>query len=506
VKSVGTQFFKNILTSYAGMVVSLGITFFFTPFLIFQLGKDLYGIWTLTFSILAFFELADVGMRQSLVRFISKHYATRDWGKVNRVFSSSAIIYLFVGGIFALATIIFSFWFLESFKIPPEYLEPARYTFLIIGLSQAINFARLPFTSLGPFHRFDISLYFSLGVKVVQTTGIIILLLLDLGLVPMAILVFVIHQVSRTWQNVVRQRMFPEMSFSRENISTDTMKEMLSYGLFSFLIVMMLLLINGSDNVILGRFVSTEAVALFAVPMSIIMQLRSSIFTFCAPLVPAISHFEAEKDFAKILDIYSRSTRYVYFLSTYFCIMVLTFGGPFLLLWVQKDFAESIIILHILIVPAAIQMPQTIANSVLFGISKHNVLFYVLSAEAISKIALSLLLLGPLGIVGVALGTAIPQVIIYSFVFPWFFYRALNAPVSSFYSAAGISIAKAVVVVLPIAWTMKWILTPDTWSALLIDSIVATVPMILGLFTFILLPNDKRRILDGLKTMVGKKA
>lgn len=488
------------------MVIGLGITFFFTPFLIGQLGKDLYGIWTLTFSILAFFELADAGMRQSLVRYISKHYATRDWTNVNRVFSSSAIIYFFIGAIFALATVIFSFWFLDSFKIPPAYLDKARYTLLIIGLSQALNFARLPFTSLGPFHRFDISLYFSLGIKLIQTTGIVILLWLDLGLVEMAVLVFVIHQIGRTWQNVVRKRMFPEMSFSREYISKATMKEMLSYGMFSFLIVLMLLLINGSDNVILGRFVSTEAVALFAVPMSIIMQLRSSIFSLCTPLVPAISHFEAERDFAKIVDIYSRSTRYVYFISAYFCIMVLTFGGPFLLLWVQKDFADSIVVLYILIVPAAIHMPQTIANSVLYGISKHHVAFYILSAEAVSKIVLSLLLLGPLGIVGVALGTAIPQIIIYSAIFPWFFYKTLNAPVSEFYSTAGMSIAKAIVLVLPVSWAMKWLFPPENWGWLFTDCIVATVPMLIGLFSIVLLPHDRRRIIDGLLNLVRKKA
>jgi O-antigen/teichoic acid export membrane protein len=505
-KSVGVQFFKNILTSYAGMVVSMGITFFFTPFFIGQLGKDLYGVWTLTFSILAFFELADAGMRQSMVRFISKYYATNDWNNVNKVFSSSAIIYFVIGSIFALATIIFSFWFLDSFKIPGEYLEPARYTFLIIGLSQAVNFARLPFTSLGPFHRFDIGLYFTLGIKIVQTTGIVILLLLDLGLVEMAVLVFVVHQLARTWQNAVRKRMFPQMSFAREYIDSGTMKEMLSYGLYAFLIVATYLLINSSDNVILGRFLSTEAVAIFAVPMAIIMQLRSSIYMMCTPLVPAISHLEAEKDIAKIVDIYSRATRYVYFLSAYFCIMVLTFGGPFLLLWVKHDFADSIEVLYILIIPAAIHMPQTIANSILYGISKHQVTLYILGAEAISKIVLSLILLGPLGIIGVALGTAIPQIIIYSAIFPWVFYRTLKAPVSSFYSTAGMSIAKAIVIVLPVALAMKWLLPPESWAAIITDGAVATVPMIFGLFSFVLLPGDKRRFVDGLKSLVGKKA
>jgi len=492
------QFFKNIMATYAVMVTGLLIAFFFTPYLIDMLGKERYGLWTLVFSIVAYMGLADLGMKQSIVRFVSKHYATKDWKQLNEVISSSARIYFFVSVIIVAATMTIAFGFVGYFKIPQEFMKTARMVVIVLGFSEAVRYIYLPFTSLGAFHRFDISGYFQLGTRVIQTLGIIVILEAGLGLVEMAVLILGLTLVTRIWMSAIRVRKFPEVHFSRKAINAEKTRELLNYGIYSFLIVATWIVIFQTDNIIIGALLSMEAVAVYSIAGMIVTQIRSSIQVIAIPLVPAISHFEAEKDFARIMNIYSRAVRYLYYISAYLAICILTYGGPFIILWIEKDFTDAISVLHVLIISSAVFFPQTLANSVLFGVSKHKVAFYVLITEAVTKVALSLVLVPYWGIMGAAWGTAIPQLIIYIFVYPIVFYRVMNFPVKTFYLTSIKSIAASVVFVLPPAYLMSIILKPDSWLKLIVDCSIVTVLMLTGFSLYILEPDDRKRLIGKL--------
>jgi Na+-driven multidrug efflux pump len=161
--------------------------------------------------------------------------------------------------------------------------------------------------------------------------------------------------------------------------------------------------------------------------------------------------------------------------------------------------------LFILIVPAAVNFPQLIANSVLYGISKHKITFYVLLAEGLSNIALSLILvyLG-YGIVGVAIGTAAPQFIIYVLIYPIVFYRVLKTPVSHFYKTAARSLLYSAVICAPPAWIMYHLLRPDTWLNFLIGGCTTALVAALGFYRFLMEPDDKKRLIDKLRSIIMK--
>jgi len=502
--SVSRQFLKNIVTTWAVLVVSVVIAFFFTPYLISMLGKERYGLWSLILSITVYMAMADAGMKQSVVRYVSKYLAKEDWKQLNEVISSSARIYFFVSMVILTGTLLVTFVFLQYFKIEPGFFHIAQQLMVILGLNEAIRYIYLPFTSVGAYHRFDISSYFQIGIRIFQTLGMIILLELGLGLVPMALLVLGINIITRIWLSSIRAKLYPQVRFSMKAITSDKTKELLSYSLFSFLIVATWIIIYHTDNIVIGAFLSMEAVAVYSVAAMIVTQLRSAIQTIAVPLVPAISHFEAGQDFARIMSIYRRATKYLYYISVYIAICTLIFGGPFILLWVKKDFSGSIVILKILIVAAAIYFPQTLANSVLLGVSKHKIAFYILLGEAVSKIVLSVILVKNMGLIGVAWGAVIPQFIIYIFIYPVVFYRAMSSDVKVFYTTAAKSMLYSIIFVLPPAYLLNMFLTPDRWLTLFTDCIVVSLIMVFGLFKFILEPDDRGRIFDKIKEQMGR--
>ncbi len=493
------QLIRNVFTSWMGMVLTLVITFFFTPYLIGELGKSQYGIWSLVFSLVAYMRLADVGMNQAVARYFSKYYAVSDWKQLNEVVSSAARIYVIVSIVIVAASALLAFGVLRYFQIEAELLKIAQITLLVIGINQAVTYIMIPFAALLPFHRADILNYFDIGTLVVQTAIIVLLLEMGYGLVAMALLVLTLNIVSHLWRYTIRRRLFPEVKFSRTAISSEKTRELLHYGGTSLLIVAAWIVIFQTDNIVIGRFLSMEAVAVYAVPAMIITQLRNSIGAIATPIVPTISHIEAESDETEVMKIYFKSSRYLYYLSAYIGVGVIMFGGPFILLWVKEGFAQSIDILYILTIPAAIYLPQMIANSILFGVSRHKVLLYVLAAEGLSNIGLSLALVRSYGIVGVALGTAIPQAIIYLFIYPYLFHRVMSAKLSAFYFIAGRSILLGTLFTLPVAWIIVKMLEPDSWPRLIAGCGLVSVAMLVGFVTVILERDDRERILRSIK-------
>lgn len=485
------------------MIIMIAVTFFVTPYLIGKLGQGQYGIWSLVFSLVAYMRLADVGMSQAISRFVSKHYATRDWEGLNQVVSSAARIYTFVSIAIVIASAAIAYGTLHYFQIDPEYLRIARITLIVLGTNQAVTYIFIPFAAMLPFHRADIVNYFEISQFLLQTAAIVILLELNYGLVVMAFVVLTLNVISLSIRYALRRRMFPEVRFSRDAINAEKTKELLSYGGTSLLIVTAWIVVFQTDNIVIGRYLSMEEVALFAVPAAIVTQLRHSINAIAVPIVPTISHIEAEQDETQVMAIYHKSTRYLYYLCGFICICLLVFGAPFILLWVKEEFRASIEILHILVVPACIYLPQMVANSVLFGVSRHKILLYIIASEGISNIALSLILVQSMGIVGVAYGTAIPQIIIYLFIYPVVFHRAMKSDVSRFYRIASRSSMLAVVFALPTALLMKWLLPPDNWASLIIDCVTVAVAMLIGFMTLILEPPDRDRMLVKLRAKFG---
>src|ERR1019366_9982088 len=69
---------RNVLSTWSGYVATLLIGFFLAPFIVHRLGNTGYGVWTLVVSLTGYFGLLDLGLRQSVGRFVAHHVALQD--------------------------------------------------------------------------------------------------------------------------------------------------------------------------------------------------------------------------------------------------------------------------------------------------------------------------------------------------------------------------------------------------------------------------------------------
>jgi O-antigen/teichoic acid export membrane protein len=108
-------------------------------------------------------------------------------------------------------------------------------------------------------------------------------------------------------------------------------------------------------------------------------------------------------------------------------------GESFISLWMGPEYApRATPVLTVLAVVVWLYGGRATAAAGLMGLNRHRGLAAAVGAEAAANLGLSIALIGPLGLRGVALGTTIPSVVVTVGFLPWYFRRHLGVSVRRF--------------------------------------------------------------------------
>jgi O-antigen/teichoic acid export membrane protein len=97
-------------------------------------------------------------------------------------------------------------------------------------------------------------------------------------------------------------------------------------------------------------------------------------------------------------------------------VCLMTFAEPLISRWMGPGFEASVRPLYVLAVAGIVLVGQGPADNILLGTGRHRLVAYVALAEALTNLALSVVLVRYYGILGVAVGTAVPVVIANLFI------------------------------------------------------------------------------------------
>src|SRR6266705_3120457 len=135
------EIFKNVGSSWFSLGVSILVGVFLSPFILHRLGDTAFGIWVLIFSVTGYYGLFDLGIRSSVVRYVSKFTATEEDEELAKIVITSLFSYSCIGLASTLVTIALCFNVDHVFrKIPLEMMPTARWLLLMVGSSIARGF------------------------------------------------------------------------------------------------------------------------------------------------------------------------------------------------------------------------------------------------------------------------------------------------------------------------------------------------------------------------------
>ena len=419
--------FKNVGSSWFALGVNILVGIFISPYLVHHLGDDAFGLWFLVFSITGYYGLFDLGIRSSIVRYVATYSATQNQEELNRLLSTALFTYSGIGALAILITLAGSFYVDSIFRISPQFLHTARWLFLIVGSAVSLGFPMGVFGGvLEGLQRFYLLNFTSIGATVLRAVSIVIAVRHGYGLLAVALITVSMPLLSGLVNATVVLSILP-LRLHLNNVSRDSLRRIATYSSSTFIIIVAARLRFKTDAMVIGTFLSSAAITYFVIGSRLVDYAGEVVSGLAQVFVPMASKSDATGDLAGLRKIFVTGNRASALIIFPMAVILIILGKSVIQVWVGARYiATSYPVLLVLLIPTTLMLAQSASGRVLFGMARHKNLAIITLLEGSANLLLSIFLVTRFGILGDAVGTAIPLLCTTLFFLPRHLCRILN--------------------------------------------------------------------------------
>ena len=404
---------RNIGSNWVVIALTMAVTYFLTPFIIRTLGQDGYGTWTLITAMTGYMTILALGVPMASVRYLAQDVAAHDLESMNKTIGTCVGLYLMIGGVALLVGGILTLFFTAFFDIPATLQAPAVLAFGLmvmqvsagfIGLlPEGIMFSHHDFVMRNAVRIAGLFLRLALTVAALTLSGSLV----AMAAVQLACLTF---DFGVMWL-LVRRR-YPGVRLSLGDFDRQMLRRILSFSLYVLLLSAGARLIFETDALIIGAFQDVASIPFYVVANSLIVYVMDFVIAIAAVVSPMATRLSTGGRVDELRDIFLKWSKVAVSLTVMVGLFLIVLGPSFIGVWIDPSFeAPSGQVLQILMISSLIFLPvRGVAIPILMGIGKPRTPTVAFLVTGVLNVVLSIALIGPLGLAGVALGTAIPNV------------------------------------------------------------------------------------------------
>ena len=441
----------------------IAITFVMTPIMLRYLGKVGYGVWLLINSLTGYLGLFDLGIQSSTTKYVAEYIGKKDNNELKKLVATTFLTFSIIACIVLLVSSLLAFFTNSLFKIPEGYQKIAPYLVLLVGAEISISFVFATFVQFfSGLQRYEVHAAIQTCSMLLKACIIYALLKSGHGLLSIALLTFIFGISERLVYMVLFRNLRLGLSVRPVYFDKTILQNLFHYSLRSFTISIATRLITYTDNIIIGAMVSVSDISVYGVAARLVEYMKELPIIAAYVLNPAASNANANDQKAlRQLALYS--AKYTAILIAPIASGFFIVGDSFIYLWLGDGFSKTYEILVVLTISNIFILPLSGIGAMLYGVGKHAILAKILGAEALGNLILSLVLVRYYGILGVALGTAIPSLFFNLFILPYKVTKIFNVGVREYYFSC---LLKPFILALPFAVVLlvyKDTFGNDTW-------------------------------------------
>jgi len=493
---------KNALANYAGVFSQIIIAFLLSPFIVHTLGDTKYGIWSIVAALSGYMSLLDLGIASAITRYVAKYYQKENYRSLNEIVNSALMLFIAISAVLVAISPLTAKLLISAINFDEELEGLVRLVIIIVSFDIAV------FVLCGVFRgvfaglqRYDIVNFAAVIAAIYKALMIYVFLSKGYDLDAMAYISISANVFVAIIFALFLRRKYPFLTFGFRYISKASAGKILNFSKYTFIGMLANQIIYYSDAFVIGYFMSAAAVTYYTIPWSLTEYSKRFFMAYSRNYLPAFSELEASSNHAELKALFVSGTKVMLIISNLFCIGIMVMGESFLSLWMGAEYAEKCTaILIILFAAQMVQGPQLISHSLLLGISKHKNYSYMNMAVSVINLALSIYLIQDYGLIGVALGAAIPQVIFYSCVVPFISIRTAGLSFGYYFSETYLKLLFPSLLLFGVLFLFKSHYYPDTFGLLIIE---ATIAAVFYLFSIYFLSLDRQEQ-DKVRQIVGR--
>ncbi|MFC1576076.1 flippase [Candidatus Omnitrophota bacterium] len=421
-KTLSQKIVKNTFFSFVGTFWMLGISLILTPYIIYKIGLEKFGIWAISASIVGFLGLFNLGTSSTYTKYIAEHYAVKNSVNINRTINTGLAINLLLG--LCMSFILFFITpIVNFFKFNPAYLNEIYFVvrlsiiiFIVVFISGILD------SVINGIQRMDISNKINIFISLLSAIGVIIFLQYGWGLRGLVINSGIMIVISIIIKIICSFRLLPDIRFSIRFIKLSNFKQMIKYGT-KIQVSRIANFVNGQvDKILLGHFLGMAVVGYYDIGAKLTRSARQVLLSMNSAILPVSSELNSVDDKVRIRTLYTRASKYLSIVAIPLLLFTVTFAPIIINFWVGPGYDASVFALRFLMVGFMVNNLTGIGTSIVRGIGKPHLEMKYEIWVAVTNVFLSLILIIKMGFIGALIGTSL-SLVIFSIYFMIIFHK-----------------------------------------------------------------------------------
>lgn len=329
---------KNTMFLYLRMIVSIAVNLYKIRLLWKVLGIDNYGIYNVVGGIVLMFAFLNNAMIASSQRFISFALGKGDKVGLQKTFSISVVVHVFLAiGILILAESI-GLWFLNvRMNIPEARMYAANWVYQCSIAAFMINIVSVPYNACIVAHE-HMKIYGYFGIiEVLLKLGAVLLVVVLPGdrLVVYAILILCVSGVMRLMYSLYCRYHFEECRF-RKFKDKKLIRDMFSFAGWSFFGNMGFSVRDQGVNILLNMFFNVAVNAAKGISTQVCGVINGFASNFTMAINPQITKKYASGDIEGMVQLLYNGCRLSFILMSIVVVPLVVCTPTILALWLDE--------------------------------------------------------------------------------------------------------------------------------------------------------------------------
>ena len=491
---VANQIKTGVLLGYLNIFFVNVIGLFLTPFIIRCLGDSEFGLYSLIGTFVAYLSLMDLGLNNTIIRFVSLFRAKKDKSGEEQFLGTIMVIYGFISlAVVLLGGIMYyniDLIFGSSLSIAELYKAKIMYLILIFNVVIV-----LPCGSFNAictaYERFIFSNAIKIFRYLLRSATVICVLMYGGGAISIVIIDtsfnIIIALVTYLY---TKKKLNIKYDFSQRDWGA--IKHIFSYSIWIFLIAISQSLQWQAGQTFVGIVMDTVQVAVFAVGVMLGSYYGAFTGVLNTMLLPKASRMILDNSTPKQLtDTMIRVARFNNLLSFLILGGFIVFGQDFIRLWVGDTYMESWAIAVLVMLSVTVPLSQSFGQSILEAKMKIRFRSIFNTISLIVGVIIGFIMTKHYGIIGMATSICL-ALIINSIAINWYFYKIFNFRVFDFFLCSFFPFILCSFVLVGGVLLFKDSLTiVDNWFQLIFAGCIYVVLYIVTSFVFVLTKEER---------------
>jgi O-antigen/teichoic acid export membrane protein len=479
----------NYLSTLVGLVVGLALV----PLMMRFLGEAHYGLWVLVGAVVGYASLLDLGFSVSICKWLAEHRSPAADRERNAFLSTMLVALLALGVIVLLAVAAIALALDRLFTIGVPDLATARLLLLVVGVAAAAEFPLgLSGHLIFAHERLDIAngltiAHLVLGLIVTVVTLVAGYDVLAVGLVNTGV-ALTIH----IFRFMAARRVVPSLRLSPLLFDARYLREIRRFSLYMSVNQLSRRLTLKTDEIVVGCFLPLSAVSIYSIGLRLSNAGRILSEQLSRVVFPAGASLYAGSDIARVRQLAVEGTRVTLVLGLPPAIAVALLADEIIGAWIGQPMEPAPAVSRLLVVATAVTMVQWVPSTVTLAVGRVAFPTVLAIIEAMSNLGLSVILVSRLGLVGVAIGTLVPAVLLTCVHVPYSC-RVLGIPLGTFVREALIPPSLPAIPVVALLFLWKHYVDDGSLGGLLVQVALVFVTYWLLFLGYCLPAADARR-------------